>query len=146
MKQLWNNYRLRKTWEFQEIIKKRRKIFNNQLIIFYSEKKERENCRFGISIPQKIVKKAVLRNKYKRQIKSVLISIIKEKNNPLRRISSWDFVLVIKENFIKENFQKNKDDLRKLLNFFIWKNNNNQNKLNFKKPTKRNEENENEKS
>jgi len=143
MKQLWNNYRLRKTQEFQEIIKKRRKIFNNQLIIFYSEKKDKENCRFGISIPKKIVKKAVHRNKYKRQIKSVLISIIKEKNKPLRRISNWDFVLVIKESFIKESFQKNKEDLKKLLNFFIWKNNNNQNRSNFKNSNEKIKRNEN---
>lgn len=145
MKQLWNNYRLRKTQEFQEIIKKRRKIFNNQLIIFYSEKKDKENCRFGISIPKKIVKKAVYRNKYKRQIKSILISIIKEKSNPLRRISNWDLVLVIKENFIKENFQKNKDDLKKLLNFFIWKNNNSQSRSNFKNQIKKEKRNENSK-
>jgi len=143
MKQLWNNYRLRKTQEFQEIIKKRRKIFNNQLIIFYSEKKDKENCRFGISIPKKIVKKAVHRNKYKRQIKSILISIIKEKNKPLRIISNWDFVLVIKENFIKESFQKNKEDLKKLLNFFIWKNNNNQNRSNFKNSNEKIKRNEN---
>ena len=143
MKQLWNNYRLRKTQEFQEIIKKRRKIFNNQLIIFYSEKKDKENCRFGISIPKKIVKKAVHRNKYKRQIKSVLISIIKEKNKPLRIISNWDFVLVIKESFIKESFQKNKEDLKKLLNFFIWKNNNNQNRSNFKNSNEKIKRNEN---
>ncbi|WNE41819.1 MAG: Ribonuclease P protein component [Mycoplasmataceae bacterium] len=145
MKQLWNNYRLRKTQEFQEIIKKRRKIFNNQLIIFYSEKKDKENCRFGISIPKKIVKKAVHRNKYKRQIKSALISIIKEKNKPLRRISNWDFVLVIKESFIKESFQKNKEDLKKLLNFFIWKNNNNQNRSNFKNSNEKMKKNENPK-
>ncbi|WNE41457.1 MAG: Ribonuclease P protein component [Mycoplasmataceae bacterium] len=131
----FTNYRLRKTWEFQDIIKKRKKIFNNQFIIFYSKNQDQEkvieNCRIGISIPQKIVKKAFLRNRYKRQVKSMLIDLMKNNKNFSSRFSKWDFVLLIKENFIKSKFEENKENLKKLLDFFNWREN--KKKINFKK-------------
>lgn len=134
----WTNYRLKKTWEFQKIIKERKKIFNNQFVIFYSiysniseTKIDKKNCRFGISIPQKIVKKAVLRNKYKRQIRSILMELSRENKNFLTRFTKWDFVLVIKENFIKSTFSENKENLKKILDFFNWREN--KKNLNFKK-------------
>lgn len=127
MKISWKNYRLRKTWEFQRIIKERKKVYDNQFIIYYSSynnavgnELHKKYCRFGITIPQRIVKKAVMRNKYKRQLRSIIIAL--EKKNYLKKFSKWDFLIVIKSDFTKNNFEKNKEQFKKLLDFFNWKN------------------------
>ena len=131
MKISWTNHRLKKTWEFQRIIKERKKIFNEQFIIYYSnhknltKKNERIiHCRFGITIPQKIIKKAFLRNKYKRQIRSIILNIGKNYDGYLEKLSRWDFVIVIRNEFTKNDFEKNENKLKKILDFFVWKNRN----------------------
>lgn len=123
------NHRLKKTWEFQKVIKGRRKISNESFIIFFSNngntkgdlKSAKQACKVGISIPQRIVRKAVFRNKYKRQLKAIIATSIKDNKNFLARFVDYSFVLVIKDKFKQLTFAENKESLRKLLGFLSWK-------------------------
>lgn len=120
---------LRKTWEFKRIIEERNKISNENFVIFFSRfynfdksrNKSKENYKIGISIPQRIVKKAFLRNKYKRQLKAIIFELIKENKNFLARFAGYSFVLVIREKFKVNSFKDNKESLRKIFGFLNWK-------------------------
>jgi len=90
-------YRLRKPWEFTEVIEKGKKVSNLEFAIFYSPN-HLNNYRFGISIPRKLVKKAVQRNYYKRQIKSILVKH-KEICQDLF-FSHYDLVIIIRPGFL----------------------------------------------
>src|SRR5271156_4458074 len=76
---LQKSYRLRKNWQFQKIIEAKRRIFNDSFVIFWTANNQ-VNCQFGISIPRKLVKKAVDRNYYKRQIRHMLLLHLKKRN------------------------------------------------------------------
>ena len=119
---LWKPYRLRKNWQFQEIIKAGKKVANPSFVIFSTEN-NLDNCQFGISIPQKLVKKAVDRNYYKRQIRNMLILHLKENNDNCKvddNHSHYNFVIIIRYLYLENDFQTNQKNLYKLL-FFIYK-------------------------
>jgi ribonuclease P protein component len=122
-------YCLKKTWEFKRVIEERKKVSNEDFIIFFSRfdnlsenwDKNKESYKIGISIPQRIVKKAVLRNKYKRQLKAIIFELVKENKNFLARFFGYRFVLVIREKFKINNFKDNKESLRKIFGFLNWR-------------------------
>ena len=119
---LWKPYRLRKNWQFQEIIKGKQKVFNTSFVIFLA-KNNLNNCQFGISIPQKIVKKAVDRNYYKRQIRNMLMLHLKKNNDSCQvtnNHSHYNLVIIIRYPYLENNFQTNQENLYKLL-FFAYK-------------------------
>src|SRR5690349_12005093 len=93
---MWNPYRLRKVWEFSKVLKEGKKMVNNtEFVIFYLPN-QLNNCRFGISIPRKVVKKATQRNYYKRQIKNILIYFLKEHKDACQvsQLNHYDFVII----------------------------------------------------
>ncbi|WNE40060.1 MAG: Ribonuclease P protein component [Mycoplasmataceae bacterium] len=114
---LWKPYRLRKNWQFQEIITDGQKIVNASFVIFLVSNKL-DNCQFGISTPKKLVKKAVGRNKYKRQIRDMLIKYLK-KNQDSCQINDnhkhYDFVIIIRHSYLENDFQTNQKNLYKLM-------------------------------
>jgi ribonuclease P protein component len=114
---LWKPYRLRKNWQFQEIITEGQKIVNASFVIFLVANKL-DNCQFGISTPKKLVKKAVGRNKYKRQIRDMLIKHLK-KNQDSCQINGnhehHDFVIIIRHSYLGGDFQNNQKNLYKLM-------------------------------
>ena len=119
---LWKPYRLRKNWQFQEIIKAGKKAANPSFVIF-STANNLDSCQFGISVPQKLVKKAVDRNYYKRQIRNMLILHLKEHNDSCQvdnAHSHYNFVIIIRYLYLESDFQTNQKNLYKLL-FFIYK-------------------------
>jgi ribonuclease P protein component len=119
---LWKPYRLRKNWQFQEIIKLGQKTFNHSFVIF-SVQNKLDNCQFGISVPQKLVKKAVDRNYYKRQIRNMLILNLKEHHDSCKldnEHSHRKFVIIVRHLYLQNDFQTNQKNLYKLL-FFIYK-------------------------
>ncbi len=63
----WNV--IKKSFEFDEIIKDGKSIKNNEFVIYYRENNYQKN-RFGITVPKKIGK-AVIRNYYKRIIRNI---------------------------------------------------------------------------
>ena len=114
---LWRPYRLRKNWQFQEIIMKGQKIVNPSFVVF-SVANNFNNCQFGISTPKKLIKKAVDRNRFKRQVRDMLISYLK-KNSDSCQISDnhlhCNFVIIIRYPYLENDFQINQKNLYKLL-------------------------------
>jgi len=87
--------------------KKYEKIKNDIFLIYY-QKNNFTYPRFAILGEQKIFKKAVERNKKRRQIYSIIRELLKEK-----KIKNYDFFIIIKKD---EKFLKLKESLTKILN------------------------------
>jgi len=118
---IWKPYRLRKNWQFQAVIKGGQRLANPSFVIF-SVENTLDNCLFGISAPQKLVKKAVDRNYYKRQIRNMLILHLKENNDSCQignNHSHYNFVIIIRYLYLEINFQTNQKNLYKLLSFIF---------------------------
>ena len=114
---LWKPYRLRKNWQFQEIIVGGQKIANPSFVIF-SVKNNLNNCQFGISTPQKLIKKAVDRNRYKRQVRDMIITHLKKHDDSCQindNHSHCNFVIIIRYPYLDNDFATNQKNLYKLL-------------------------------
>lgn len=99
-------YRIKKSEEFQTIIQHRKYITCSSLVLYY-KKKEEEVSRIGISVGKK-VGNAVVRNKLKRQLRMMVQEVFTFQED-------FDFVLIVREPFSKQNFEENKKDLEILL-------------------------------
>jgi len=90
-------------------------------VIFYLPN-QLVNHRFGISIPRKLVKKSSQRNYYKRQVKNILISFLKENSQQKFFPRFFDFVIIIRFGFQAQNkFSTKQTSLTKLLNSILQK-------------------------
>ena len=117
-------YRLRKNWQFQEIITNGQKIANASFVFFLFPN-QLNNCQFGISTPKKLVKKAVGRNKYKRQIREMLINYLKKNQDSCQNDDDhkhYDFVMIIRHSYLETDFQMNQKNLYKLIDLAHKKN------------------------
>lgn len=94
--------------EFNEIIKKSKFVKNNSYVIYYRDN-NLNLYRFGITVSKKLGN-AVKRNKYKRQIRSI---INKYKNYYQ---NSSDYIIIIRNGFIKINFNEKEKDFIHLIN------------------------------
>jgi ribonuclease P protein component len=96
---------IKKTQEFEKIIKYRHH-YSNRFFVVYIMKKQQKYYRFGISIPKK-VGNSVMRNKTKRQVKSILdhISFNKE----------LDYVIIVRKEMIDLNYNDKIENLESLL-------------------------------
>jgi ribonuclease P protein component len=119
---LWRPYRLRKVWQFKDLITKGQKVFNPSFTIFFTSNNH-NNCRFGIATPKKLIKLAVDRNFYRRQVRAMLIShlksSLKKKANSCQAStehSHSDLVIIIRYPYLKNEFITNQANLYKLLN------------------------------
>ncbi len=63
------NHILKKNWEFKAIISNEKQIVTKYLILYY--KKSFDDLKVGISISKKFAN-AVLRNRYRRQVRNIL--------------------------------------------------------------------------
>lgn len=86
------NQSLKSTRRFNEVIKSGRKIRSEYLFISYLPAKD---LKIGISVPKKLCG-AVLRNKYKRQIKNF---ISKNDFTELKK----HITIIVRDKWIKEN-------------------------------------------
>ncbi|NMA50775.1 MAG: ribonuclease P protein component [Mollicutes bacterium] len=99
--------RIKSSIEFNKIIKIGKKISNAFYAIFYIEKEE-ENPKFGIGVSKKF-KKAVLRNKVKRQMREI---IFKTKNLfPKNK----NYIIIVKEEFTKISFDEKLNNFKKVI-------------------------------
>jgi ribonuclease P protein component len=103
--------------EITPVIKKGRKVVNPEFVIFYSLS-QLKNCRFGISIPHKLVKGAVQRNYYKRQIKNILAS---HKSFCQDSPSHYNLMIIIRPGFLVSQFSARQDSLVELLGSVVQK-------------------------
>jgi ribonuclease P protein component len=93
------------------------RMSNSSFVIFIAKNRENQ-CKLGISIPQKIVKKASQRNLYKRQIKNMfsmfLISNEKSCSNEENHVHC-NKVLIVKSNYLKSDFENNKKNFEQIM-------------------------------
>ena len=129
MSDAWKKYKLKKTWDYQNIIKRKKRLFNDQFTVFFCKRSldknftNLANCRFGISVPQKMVKRAFLRNRYKRQIREMIICFFKSNKKILINFQDLDFVIIVRQSFKEYEFAENKKSLFCLLKSIFWKTN-----------------------
>ncbi|MEA4115256.1 ribonuclease P protein component [Mycoplasma sp. 744] len=98
-------YRLQKSWEFDTIIKNKQQIINKFLIIYYMPS---DSFKIGITVPKKFCN-AVYRNYYKRQLKDII--------NSLNIYNlKYHFVLILRKEFLTQNYQIKLETTRKLFN------------------------------
>lgn len=97
---------IQKSAEFTEIINKCPYKKNNYFVIYY--RKNKENNRFGISVPTK-TGKANIRNKIKRRIKNIIDQNEKVVQSP------YDYVIIIRKRLLELNYQEIEQELITLL-------------------------------
>ncbi len=95
---------IKKNKEFELIIKNRKRLTNNYFNIYYIE--EIFN-KYGISVPKKYFKTAVLRNKIKRQLKDII-----DKNDVP---NGYEYVIIVKEGLINLNYKEIKLEFLNLI-------------------------------
>lgn len=98
--------RIKDTREFQAILQNKRFKHSSSFTIYYRETKENVS-RFGISVPKKMGK-AVLRNKAKRQVRSMLREIGID-------TLAYDGIIMVRQGYFKKSYADNQKDLEKLL-------------------------------
>jgi len=83
------------------VLNQGKKIVNSEFVIFYLPN-QLNNCRFGISIPRKGVKKATQRNYCKRQIKNMLTFSLKKDRDTCQfsQPNHYDLVIIIRSGFL----------------------------------------------
>ena len=96
---------------------KGQKIVNPSFVVF-SVANNFNNCQFGISTPQRLIKKAVDRNRYKRQVRDMLITHLKKHGGSCQisaNHSHYNFVIIIRYPYLEIDFATNQKNLYKLL-------------------------------
>lgn len=90
---------IKKNDDFKKIMDSGKLLKNKHYIIYYKDKEEKY-YRFGISVSKKISKKAVIRNKLKRQIKSII------DNNKNIYQNSKDYIIILKKSCLEETYNE----------------------------------------
>lgn len=107
--------------DFSEILNKRRFIKNKYYTIYYNDKKE-AYYRFGLSVGKKISKKAVIRNKLKRRLKSII------DNNKNYYQKSQDYIIIMKEACLETSYNELEKAFQDIMNKINKKGDNNETK------------------
>ena len=108
-----NAKRLSRRDKIEEITKRGDKVQNRFLVARRRENQGDEN-RYGIVISSKVEKKAVARNRLRRQIYEAVRSIEKEGQVPNGK--SFDIVFFVRKALLKEEFSIIKDIILDILN------------------------------
>ena len=101
------NIIIKKHEEFNDIIKNGKKIISKYFIINYIENNY-VNSRFGISVGTKLGN-AVLRNKYKRKMRSII-----DENSLIHDLKK-DFIIIFRKNGLNVEYINLKKDFDKLI-------------------------------
>lgn len=103
---------LKKENDFKNVFKKG-EVFGNRTFVMYFLKNTFEKNRIGIIVSKKISKKAVVRNKIRRQMKEAYR--LNEKNI----LTGYDIILIARESIKKTDYQKIE---KSLMHLFYKKN------------------------
>lgn len=106
------DYRIKKSTDFDKIIKKRKSFANKQFIIYY-DKNEIEHMRLGISVSKRLGK-AHKRNKIKRYIREVF----KTRKDKLK---SYNLIVIARNQVVDltlEEYEKSIDHILKKLKMY----------------------------
>lgn len=105
---LTKQYRLQKSKDI-EMVFKRGKTLDNKLLFLKLRKNDLGNSRFGFAIGTKISKKAVIRNRLKRQLREIVRKNLSDVK------PGFDVIIIAKPEIINKNYQEIKNDLERLL-------------------------------
>lgn len=100
-------YRVKKSSEIEDIIKKRKSVGNTHFVVYKSENHDQSHFRFAVSVPKKFGN-AVQRNKIKRQIREIVA-----KQDIIDQV---DFFIVVKKGASILEFTEIKKSIEWLLN------------------------------
>ncbi|MBI3337423.1 MAG: ribonuclease P protein component [Candidatus Staskawiczbacteria bacterium] len=100
--------RLRKKKDFEKLFKEG-KSFKSTFLVLKAVKNNLKENRFGFIVSKKVSKKAILRNKIKRNLRDIVRQNIKDIK------SGVDVVLIVLPDFGKKNFSEIKEILNNLL-------------------------------
>lgn len=98
-------YRIKKNEDFQTIIKKRQSIASKYFIVYYNQN-SLGHLRVGLSVSKKLGK-AVVRNKIKRQVRSMAQGLFDVNE-------SMDYIIIVRNAYLYQTFDENKQDLARL--------------------------------
>ncbi len=98
--------RLLKNQDFKNVLDNKKSIANKEYVV-YIKNNELNHVRVGISVSSKIGN-SVVRHKVKRQINEFLKELIEINTNN-------DIVIIVRNNYINNNFITNKESLKILL-------------------------------
>ncbi|MGZ9414530.1 ribonuclease P protein component [Mycoplasma sp. 5370] len=96
--------RLKKNWEFQEVISLKQQIITKNLILYY---KKHKNFQIGISVPKKFAI-AVERNFFRRQIKAIISNKMNFIDLPFQN------VLILRKSFLSLPFSEKEKEVIKI--------------------------------
>jgi len=100
--------RLTKKKDFQSVYKKGGYFFEKYIVLKKAKNDLKEN-RIGFSISTKISKKAVVRNKLKRQLRDII------KKNLDKMKKGYDLVVIPKKEILEETYQEIEKTLIELI-------------------------------
>lgn len=95
--------RVCKNYEFTSIIQHRTFVQSSSFVCYYEEKKG-EHARVGISVGKKLGN-AVVRNKVKRQVRSMVDSCFDFKE-------SFDTIIIVRPRYHQQTYEKNFNELK----------------------------------
>lgn len=109
-----SRHRLKKRWDFQSVYQQgirrsSRHLIIRALPILQSHDGEPFDIKIGISISRKVSKKAVVRNRIKRQIRSVFRYLLPKIS------SSWLIIIIVKPEAQECNYEHFLRELEQLL-------------------------------
>lgn len=96
---------LKKNWEFQKILAKKKQIVDKHLIIYFDES---EDFKIGISMPKQFLN-AVKRNHFKNQVRAIL-----RKMNDITDFLKISCVLIARKTFFDLEFSIKEQEIRKI--------------------------------
>ena len=93
--------------DLKKFFSQKYKKIGDDIFLIYYQKNDLSYPRFALLPDKKIFKKAVKRNKIRRQVYTIIREILKE-----RKIKNFDFFIMIKK---EEKFNQLKESLTKIL-------------------------------
>ena len=97
------NIKLKKQKDFDLVFSKGNRVYSKSLTLLFIKK---DSLKIGISVSKKHGK-AFLRNKIKRQVREMVTDIFEFEK-------TYDYVIVVKGNYLSYDFQTNKNRLKDL--------------------------------
>lgn len=101
---------IKESKDFEKIIHKGKLIKNKYYILYYLKNDNNKYYRFGISVGKKISNKAVIRNKFKRRLKSIIDNYKNFYQN------NQDYIIIMKRSCLEANYQELENNFIDIIN------------------------------
>ena len=101
---------IKESKEFENIIHNGKFIRNKYYILYYLKNDNNKYYRFGLSVGKKISNKAVIRNKLKRRLKSII------DNHKNFYQNDQDYIIIMKRSCLEASFEELENNFIDLIN------------------------------